>query len=179
MIIRQENINDYTEIYELVKTAFETDEVRDGHEQDLVNEFRKSSKYIPELALVAEDDGKIIGYIMLTKTYVENEGQKSEVLYLAPVAVAEEYRKQKVGSQLINAAMEKARDMGYKAVFLAGNPAYYNWFGFVPTIRYGIKCNIEIPEELFENIMVCELYPQALDGVPNLSAFPDYKSFGK
>lgn len=171
MIIRQENKNDYIEIYELVKTAFETAEVKDGHEQDLVNEFRNSSKYIPELALVAEHNEKIIGYIMLTKTNVEYEGLKFEVLYLAPVAVAKEYRNQKVGSQLIYAAMKNAHAMGFKAVFLAGNPVYYNQFGFVPTIRHGIKCNIEIPEDLFENIMVCELFPQALDGISGIVEF--------
>lgn len=47
-------------------------------------------------------------------------------------------------------------------MLLAGNPAYYNRFGFIPTIRHGIKCSVEIPENLLENIMVCELYPQAL-----------------
>lgn len=171
MIIRQENKNDFSEIYELVKTAFETAEVKDGHEQDLVNKFRKGSKYIPELALVAEHNEKIIGYIMLTKTNVKYEGQKFEVLYLAPVAVKKEYRKQKVGSQLIHTAMKKAHAMGFKAVFLAGNPVYYNRFGFVPTICYGIKCNIEIPEELFENIMVCELFPHALDGISGIVEF--------
>lgn len=171
MIIRQENKNDFTTIYQLVRTAFETAEVKDGHEQDLVNELRNSNKYLPELALVAEQDGKIIGYLMITKTNVENESGKVEVLYLAPIAVSIEYRNQKVGSELIDSAMKKAHDLGFKAVFLAGNPAYYNRFGFVPTIRYGIKCSIEVPEELFENIMVCELYPQALNGISGIVQF--------
>lgn len=171
MIIRQENKNDFTTIYQLVKTAFETAEVKDGHEQDLVNELRNSNKYIHELALVAEQDEKIIGYIMLTKTNVENKTEKFEVLYLAPVAVAIEYRDQKVGSELICTAMKKAHDMGFKAVFLAGNPAYYNRFGFVPTIRHGIKCSVEIPKKLFESIMVCELYPQALNGISGIVEF--------
>lgn len=171
MKIRQENKNDLIEIYELVKTAFETAEVKDGHEQDLVNELRNSSKYIPELALVAEHNEKIIGYIMLTKTNIDHEGENFEVLYLAPIAVAKEYRNQKVGSQLIYAGMKKARAIGFKAVFLAGNPAYYNRFGFVPTIHHGIKCNKEIPEYLFENIMVCELLPRALDGISGIVEF--------
>lgn len=171
MIIRQENINDYNIIYQLVKTAFETAQVKDGHEQDLVNGFRNSNKYIPELALVAEFDGKTAGYIMLTKTHVDNGAEKFDVLYLAPVAVAIEYRNQKVGSQLIYTALKKAQDMGYKAVFLAGNPAYYSRFGFVPALRYGIKCNIAVPEELLENIMVCELFPQALDGISGIVEF--------
>lgn len=165
MIIRQENKNDYDIIYQLVQTAFETAKVKDGHEQDLVNKLRSSNKYIPELSLVAEKDGIIIGHIMLTRTFVENENGKFEALYLAPVSVALEYRNQGIGSKLIQTSMKLAMDIGFKAVFLAGDPAYYHKFGFVPTIKYGIKCSIEIPEELYENIMVCELLPNALDGI--------------
>lgn len=76
MIIRQENKNDFEKIYQLVKTAFETAEVKDGDEQDFVNELRSSNHYIPELAFVAELDGEIIGYIMMTQTYVEHETEK-------------------------------------------------------------------------------------------------------
>jgi predicted N-acetyltransferase YhbS len=61
--------------------------------------------------------------------------------------------------------MKLANDMGFQAIFLAGDSAYYHRFGFVPTTQYGIKCFIEIPEELFDNIMVCELVTNALDGV--------------
>ncbi len=165
MIIRYENKNDFSAIYKLVKTAFETAEVKNGLEQDLVNEIRSSDNYIPELALVAEDNGEIIGHIMLSKTHVKNESQEYEALLLAPVSVNLSYRKQKIGSKLINMAMEKAKSIGYKAVFLAGNPAFYNRFGFAPTIKYGIKCQYDLPEELFPNIMVCELVPDALDGV--------------
>ena len=168
MNIRQENINDYEVIYRFVKTAFETAKVKDGHEQDFVNSIRSSDNYIPELALVAEDKGEIIGHIMLSKTYVENEDKKFEALYLAPVSVLLKRRNQGIGSKLIYESFKHARGMGYKAVFLAGDPAYYNRFGFVPTIKHNIKCSLEIPEELYENIMVCELVPDALAGVSGI-----------
>jgi putative acetyltransferase len=58
--IRQEGKSDYTTIYNLIKTAFETAKVKDGDGQDSVNELRNSNKYIPELALVAEENGNII-----------------------------------------------------------------------------------------------------------------------
>ncbi len=165
MIIRQEKVNDYQTIYKLVKTAFETAKVKDGNEQDFVNVLRNSDKYIPELALVAEKDNQIIGHIMLTKTYVENGSCKFEALLLAPVSVMLEYRKQGIGTNLIRTSMEIARDMGFKAIFLAGDPMYYHRFGFVPTMQFNIKCSLEIPEDLYENIMACELVPQGLDGV--------------
>lgn len=65
--IRQENKKDYDAVYDVVKTAFETAEHSDGNEQALVNDLRKSDCFIPELALVAVWDDRIVGYILFTK----------------------------------------------------------------------------------------------------------------
>ncbi len=171
MIIRQEEKKDFEEIYKLVKKAFETAEIKDGHEQDLVNELRESSKYISELALVAEENSRIVGYIMITKTKVVKENDSFEVRYMAPVAVDIEFRKQNIGSSLNNTAKKIAYDMDFKAIFLAGNPAFYNRFGFVPTKNFGIKCNIDISEEFSDNIMACELYENALNRISGTVQF--------
>ncbi len=61
MVIRQENEQDYEEVYQVVKAAFESGEHSDGNEQDLVTALRGSSAFIPELSLVAEVDGRIVG----------------------------------------------------------------------------------------------------------------------
>ncbi len=52
-------------IYDLVKVAFQTAKVAKGRGQDYVNDLRISGNYIPELALVAEEDTGIVGHIML------------------------------------------------------------------------------------------------------------------
>ncbi|HWR07601.1 hypothetical protein [Sporomusa sp.] len=56
MIIRKETEKDFSQIYDLVKAAFQTAKVSDGKEQDFVNQLRSSSNYIPELALIAEEN---------------------------------------------------------------------------------------------------------------------------
>ena len=76
MIIRQEKPSDFPAIYDLVKVAFQTGKVSNGLEQDYVNQLRASGNYIPQLALVAEEDGKLVGHIMLTKTYVSLDNSK-------------------------------------------------------------------------------------------------------
>ena len=63
MHIRQEREQDYPEIYRLVKEAFATAEHADGNEQDLVEALRKGSAYLPELALVAEEEGVLLGFV--------------------------------------------------------------------------------------------------------------------
>ncbi|MCL1901438.1 MAG: GNAT family N-acetyltransferase [Firmicutes bacterium] len=83
MTIRTEKEADYKKIYELVKRAFETAKVSDGDEQDYVEALRRSDRYIPDFALVAEDDGKLTGHIMLTKTFIKTDTEQIECLLLS------------------------------------------------------------------------------------------------
>lgn len=159
MIIRQELTTDFNEIYDLVKIAFETATVKDGDEQDYVNILRKSDRYIPQLSLVAEEDGKLIGHIMLTKMQIVGTDETFEELLLSPICVVLKYRSQGIGGKLIERSFDLARVIGYNAVFLCGDPTYYNKFGFQPTIVYGITCKTDIPAE---NVMVGEIVKGAL-----------------
>lgn len=73
MEIRQAHKQDYKEIYEFVKIAFQTAKVSDGTEQDFVLNLREGNSYIPELELIAVEDKQIIGHIMFTKQIIKTE----------------------------------------------------------------------------------------------------------
>ena len=89
--VRQEREAEFPAIYELIRTAFATAEVSDGDEQDFANRLRIHGNYIPELALVAECQGKLIGHIMLTRTVVtQDDGTPYEALMIAPLSVVPE-----------------------------------------------------------------------------------------
>lgn len=180
MFIRQEQPEDHNAIYQMIKTAFETAKVKDGDEQDFANRLRAGNKYIHELALVAEENGSIVGHIMLTRTAVLHEQQRDQqeqgeqnfaAVLLAPLAVDLKYRNKGVGGQLVTTALNLARNMGYTAVFIAGDPAYYGRFGFVSTRGYNIRCTLDVPEAFIDCIMVCELVPNALHGISGLVDF--------
>ncbi|MCE5231592.1 N-acetyltransferase [bacterium] len=111
-----------------------------------------------ELVKVAEENGRLIGHIMLTGIRIYTDGSEIEALQLAPISVAIEHRNQGVGSRLIEESFRLARGMGYKSVFLVGDPAYYHRFGFKSAIDFGIRNKLEIPHE---NVMACELVPGA------------------
>ncbi len=49
--IRQENKNDYEEIYNTIKIAFETAEHSDGNEQDLVVALRASDSFYSRIII--------------------------------------------------------------------------------------------------------------------------------
>jgi len=168
LIIRQENPSEFQDIYYLVKEAFQTAKVADGNEQDYVNKLREGSNYIPELALVAEEDGVIVGHIMLTKTYITAADSKFEALLLAPLSVALEYRNRGVGSKLVLESFELAKKLGYKAVFVVGDPAYYSRFGFKSIAFFAIKHDPPIPDPY---VMAYGLAPGALFGVTGTCNF--------
>jgi putative acetyltransferase len=163
VIIRGEREDEFAKIHDLVRMAFQTAKVSDGREQDFVDGHRVGDNYLPELALVAEEDGRLIGHIMLTKTYITSGGQEHEALLLAPLSVVLEQRNRGVGTQLVNESLRLAKAMGYGAVFLVGDPAYYRRFGFRPTADFGIRDTHDgLPEEY---VMVCELADHALAGL--------------
>ena len=166
LLIRPEKPEEFPRIYDLVKVAFQTAKVSNGKEQDFTNELRSGSNYIPELALVAAQGGKLIGHIMLTKAYVVSDDGKFEILLLAPISVLLEYRDRDVGSRLIGESFRLARQKGYKAVILAGDPNYYHRFGFRRAIDFGIRHTHPIPDE---NVMACELVPGGLNCVSGIT----------
>ncbi len=89
MLIRKEEPKDYEIVYSVVKDAFDSAEHSDGNEQDLVNALRKGESFIPELSLVAEINGKIVGHIMFTRAMVGRDA----VLVLAPLSVVPKYQR--------------------------------------------------------------------------------------
>lgn len=167
LTIRTENEKEFNQIYDFVRTAFETAKVSDGTEQDFVNQLRASGNYIPELALVAEINGSIVGHIMLTKYVVHNSDQNHDVLLLAPLAVGLDYRSQGVGSKLVINSFELAREMGFTAVVLVGDPGYYARFGFKCSADFGIHCD-GIPAQY---VQACELVEDSLSNVFGILKF--------
>ena len=162
MNIRVSQEKDFKEIYSFVKTAFETARVSDGTEQDFVLKLRAGETYLPELEFVAQENGILVGHIMLTKqAYQTTEGTRTGVL-VAPLAVALPYRNRGIGGKRLRHACEQAVKAGHTAAFLVGNPQYYGRFGFRKTSEYGIKNSSDIPDDV---VLGSELVAGALQGI--------------
>lgn len=161
MIIRKVNEKDFENIYELVKIAFQTAKVSDGTEQDFVYELRKRDTYIPELELVAEEENILIGHIMLSKQKIEKiENSENNIgLMLAPICVRKQDRKKGIGGTLIKEATRIAKELGYQAIFLIGDPNYYKRYGFRKITEFNLENTSDVPDEF---ILANELIPNAL-----------------
>lgn len=145
MEIRQEREADYPEIYRLVREAFDTAEHADGNEQDLVEALRKGPAYLPELALVAEEDGKLAGHILLTRARVGDV----PVLVLAPLSVKPEFQRQGVGTALMREAHRIAGARGEDYIFVLGSERYYPRAGYRPAEELGVAVPAGIPSVNF------------------------------
>ena len=161
--IRLEKPEDYRAVEELTREAFWNVYKPGADEHYFVHQMRSHPDFIPELAFVAELDGKIIGNIMYTKAWLEDEtGKRKEILSFGPLCVAREYQRHKVGNALIEHSFEAARSMGYDVNINFGNPGNYVGRGFVSCKKKNVSFAVEgnYPTAL----LVCELVPNALDG---------------
>lgn len=160
MIIREETPPEYGRIHRLVETAFRTARVKEGDEQDYVERLRATAGYIPELALVAQAGDELIGHVMLTRIRLKtDDGRDVRSLLLAPLSVLLEHRSRGVGAALVREALRRAGLMGYEAVFLVGDPGYYNRFGFRAAAEFSVSCSESIPARY---VLAMELVPGSL-----------------
>ena len=111
------------------------------------------------ISLVAELESKVVGHILFTPVELSGDKDKLKIIGLAPMAVLNKYQNKGIGSKLVEAGLDKCKSLGYDAVVVLGHPNYYPKFGFVPSIKYGIKSEYDVPDEVF---MILELVPDAL-----------------
>ena len=117
--IRLEQPGDYRAVEYLTREAFWNLYKPGCDEHLLVHKLSKIPAFVKELSFVAVDQDKIVGSIIYSKAKVINQNQKEfEVLCLGPIGVLPPYQGQGIGSLLMNHSIEKARQLGYKAVIL-------------------------------------------------------------
>ena len=142
----------------------------------LVEEIRARKYYVPELELVTVDerDG-VIGYAMFSRFHIKGR-YEDELLLLTPVAVKTELQRRHISRDLLEFGLEKARDMGFKAVLVEGNPKNYRSRGFRPSYLFGICAgpNIRLPHP--DCLMVRELETGALERMSGLVDYSFYEA---
>lgn len=154
MTIRQETAEDYSQVYEMIKAAFASAEHSDGDEQDLAVRLRASGAFIPELSLVAVEDGSIAGHILFTRASVDGHA----VLALAPLSVLPAYQRRGIGLSLMAKGHQIAKELGFDYSVVLGHAEYYPKAGYRPASCFGIKSPFDVPDE---NFMALKLNPAA------------------
>ena len=102
-IIRREVQEDYRETENLVREAF-WNVYRPGcSEHYVLHTFRSRTEFVPELDLVMEKDGKIIGQIMYVRAAIESDaGRNIPIMTLGPIGILPAYQRQGYGKALLD-----------------------------------------------------------------------------
>ena len=134
--IRPEAPGDEGAIDAVVRDAF-MQQFGSDDEVGLVRNLRGRGELGPNLTLVAELDGQVVGFIAFSE--VTLDGERGKGLGLAPVAVGPEHQGAGIGGALIRSGLRRATDAGWCFVVLLGHDHYYARFGFVPAAPLGVR----------------------------------------
>lgn len=154
MSIRREQPADIKQIEDLYTEAFDTDA-----EAKLVRSLRESG--VPSISLVYEDGNNIVGHILFTQVELIGDDSGICIMGLAPMGVLPPDQYRGIGSSLVKAGLDECESEGCDAAVVLGYTAFYPKFGFVPSEKFGITTEFDVPAEVF---MAQELKPGALNG---------------
>lgn len=162
ILIRQEQESDYKTVEAITRKAFYNIYVPGCFEHYLAHIMRSHEDFLPELDLVLEADGQIIGNIMYTTCRLTDEtGHEREALSFGPVSILPEYQRKGYGKKLIEYSFQQAIALGYDAIVIFGDPCNYVSRGFKSCKKY----NVCLEDDVYPTAMlVKELIPGTLDG---------------
>ncbi|MGX7107623.1 GNAT family N-acetyltransferase [Hutsoniella sourekii] len=176
--IRSESPADCRQTEELVRESFWNVYQPGCNEHFILKHLRQSPDYLADLSRVMELEGRLIGQIAYVKGVVDlDQGGQLPVLTLGPMAIHPDYQGQGYGQLLLDKTLELARQLGYGAVCLEGNPDFYGQSGFVPANQYGLR-HYAVPQgELAPFFLALELQPAYLaDAAGRYQVSPAYNA---
>lgn len=153
---------DYRKTETLTREAFWNRYSPACSEHYLVSLMRTCPERVEELDCVALCGGRIVGNVLYLQSHIDTDrGDRLTVLSLGPIAVLPEYQGRGIGKMLIDHTRRQARQMGFRAIFLCGDPDYYTRVGFSLAEQWGIRT---AENTYLVALHACELYETALAG---------------
>ena len=134
MKMRREQESDVDQITEIHNQAF------NGMDEGKIVKNLRENKNLT-ISLVCEIDGKVVGHIAYSP--IRNKNGEIIGIGLAPIGVLPSFQNQGIGSRLIEQGNKQAFDLGFKKIFVLGDPQYYSRFGFVLAKNYNYYCEYD------------------------------------
>ncbi|MBR6285904.1 MAG: N-acetyltransferase [Bacteroidaceae bacterium] len=171
MNIRQEKECDYLIVENMVRESYWNNNGRRCIEHYIVRCFRQSKDFIPELDLVLEEDGMIVGHCMAVRSDIlSTDGRTVSVVTLGPFCVARGYRGRGYGSILLQYCVEMAKVIGIGAFAMTGPIELCRPAGFRQAKEFGIV-NASTPDAA--DFLINEVLDGYLDGVRGIYLEPE------
>jgi predicted N-acetyltransferase YhbS len=156
--------SDYRVVEEITREAFWNLYFPGCDEHYLVHKMRNHPDFLQQFDFVAEYQGKIVGNIMYTRSWLLYEpGQELEILTFGPISVLPMYQRRGIGSALIDHTKKIAIQQGVKAIVILGDPHNYCKHGFKSAKDYNIS---DMDGNYPYGMLALELEEGALGGHP-------------
>lgn len=166
LVIRSEEKGEYYEVENLVRESF-WNVYRPGcMEHYVLHQLRKDAAFVPELDLVMERDGELIGQNMFMRAWIAaDDGSKIPIMTMGPICIAPRCKRKGYGKILLDYSLEKAKELGCGALCFEGNIDFYGKSGFREAREFGIRYH-GLPKGEDASFFLCkELIPGYLDGI--------------
>jgi putative acetyltransferase len=157
---REEGLYDRPGIRALLCLTFHgTDEIR------LVDRLWADGEVIA--SLVAVDDPEVVGHVLLSRLPIETKRRTIRGASLAPLAVRPDRQRQRIGSRLVEKAIDVCRAGDVEAIVVLGHPEFYPRFGFSAITAERLRAPFSGP-----SFMALELAPAVLTLEPGTVRYP-------
>ena len=172
-LIRPERPEDHAEVENMVRESF-WNVYRPGClEHWLLHVMRNSPDFVPELDVVMERGGEIIGQNVFVRARIAaDDGREVPILTMGPICVRNDLKRQGYGKALLDRSLELAKEWGAGALCFEGNIGFYGKSGFTFASEFGIRYH-GLPEGADASFFLCkELVPGYLRGITGVYATP-------
>ena len=166
IVIRRETAQDHRAVETLVRESF-WNVYRPGClEHYVIHRLRDDPAFVPELDLIMEQDGRLIGQNMFMRASIRaDDGRDIPIMTMGPICIAPDRKRQGYGKLLLDRSLEMAAALGCGALCFEGNIDFYGKSGFTYASEFGIRYH-GLPEGADASFFLCrELIPEYLDGV--------------
>ena len=174
IVIRREREEDHRAVEELVREAF-WNVYRPGcYEHYVLHRLREDPAFVPELDLVMEVNGELVGQNMFMHAHIDGDDErKIPILTMGPICVDPALKRKGYGKLLLDASLERAAALGCGALCFEGNIRFYGKSGFTYAADFGIRYH-GLPEGAEAPFFLCrELKPGYLRGVRGVYSPPE------
>ena len=174
IVIRREEERDHRAVEYMIREAF-WNVYRPGcKEHFVIHRLRNHPDFVPELDLVMEKDGELIGQNMFMRACIRaGDGRSIPIMTMGPICIAPAYKRQGYGKILLDESLERAAALGCGALCFEGNIRFYGKSGFTYAREFGLRYH-GLPEGADDSFFLCrELIPGYLNGITGVYATPD------
>ena len=112
---RNETPADYWAVENLTREAFWNVYKPGCDEHFVLHNFRSRSDFVPELDIIMEENGVLVGHVMFVRTEIKlNNGKNLPIMTFGPISIAPDFKHKGYGTILLRHAMQKAKEMGLR-----------------------------------------------------------------